>query len=92
VSGTPPVREDGLCACGCGRTLPRSPGARRYAGAFLDLDPFATARCARTYFGTLPPETPAQRSAREAASASGHVASFRLKPRSIPGTKGERVR
>jgi hypothetical protein len=47
----PPVREDGLCACGCGRKRKLTKQARRYAGQQLDMDPFASADCCRRYHG-----------------------------------------
>lgn len=79
----PRVRDDGLCACGCGAGLPRGPLVRKYAGAAIDRDPFATSRCARSYFGTLQ-ETPAAKALRERTERQGSTSAAQAKPWQIP--------
>ena len=48
----PRVRGDGRCARpGCNRKLPRSKRAKKYAGDWLDLDPWCSSRCCRAFYG-----------------------------------------
>ena len=48
----PRVRKDGRCARpGCNRKLPRSKRAKKYAGDWLELDPFCSSRCCRAFHG-----------------------------------------
>lgn len=50
----PPRREDGRCARrGCRKRIPQATDRhRRYGGAALDMEPFCSTECAKTYFGT----------------------------------------
>lgn len=45
----PPIRADGLCACGCGRLV----RIKRNAKVPIELyrDPFATTECCKAYHG-----------------------------------------
>ena len=53
MKSDPRVRRDGRCARkGCDRKLPRSKRAKRYAGDWLELDPFCSSRCCRAFHGT----------------------------------------
>jgi hypothetical protein len=50
MGGDPPVRPDGRCACGCGRKRQVSKDVRTYAGAQIDMDPFATSDCCKRWY------------------------------------------
>lgn len=89
VAGDPPVRDDGLCACGCGKQRKLTQQARRYAGVQLDLDPFASTECCKAFYGVVfstadeeDPERAEQRRRGGMASAAG----FRDRHRFAPGS------
>ena len=91
VRPDPKVRRDGKCACGCGKPLVRSRDVRRYAGAHLDVDPFASSRCCRKWHGTLGEETQLQKAQRDRAEAAErNEGQQRWGRRAIIGTLGQR--
>jgi hypothetical protein len=52
----PKPRKDGKCARpGCTRRLPRSRNAKRYAGDWLELDPWCSSYCCRAFHGVSIP-------------------------------------
>lgn len=77
IKTDPPLRADGRCACGCGKTLPRTKQARQYAGVQLDVDPFATSDCCKRFYGVAWATDPDDDAAAERRARGGRAAAQR---------------
>lgn len=88
LNGDPPRRADGRCACGCGKKLPASKEARKYAGAQIDADPFASSECCKRWHGVswATTEEEDEVSARKARGGSIAAQQFAARhPNTTPG-------
>lgn len=86
--GDPPVRPDGRCACGCGKSRRTGRDVKTYAGAQIDLDPFATTECCKRFHSVPFGVSDESEEMQERRRAGGAVAAAQHRerhPKSVPG-------
>jgi len=67
----PPVREDGRCVV-CLKPRRLTKQARKYAGVWLDLDPFCASKCCRKWHGCELPGDRTEAQEQAALDAADH--------------------